>query len=156
MTVGPDGARMRAMTSADLPAVLAIENASQPTPWSEGNFRDCLQGAYRCRVAAVDGEPVGFMILSSVLDERHLLNVAVDPARQRRGLALWMLEDELDEARTASMSVMYLEVRAGNDGAQSLYRRLGFVENGRRKGYYRAGTGREDAVLMMLELLGHK
>ena len=58
MTVGPDGARMRAMTSADLPAVLAIENASQPTPWSEGNFRDCLQGAYRCRVAAVDGEPV--------------------------------------------------------------------------------------------------
>jgi ribosomal-protein-alanine N-acetyltransferase len=96
------------------------------------------------------------MILSSVLDERHLLNVAVAPARQRRGLALWMLEDELDEARTASMSVMYLEVRAGNDGAQSLYRRLGFVENGRRKGYYRAGTGREDAVLMMLELLGHK
>ena len=56
MTVGPDGARMRAMTSADLPAVLAIENASQPTPWSEGNFRDCLQGAYRCRVAAVDGD----------------------------------------------------------------------------------------------------
>ena len=104
----------------------------------------------------VDGEPVGFMILSSVLDERHLLNVAVAPARQRRGLALWMLEDELDEARTASMSVMYLEVRAGNDGAQSLYRRLGFVENGRRKGYYRAGAGREDAVLMMLELLGHK
>ena len=83
-------------------------------------------------------------------------NVAVAPARQRRGLALWMLEDELDEARTASMSVMYLEVRAGNDGAQSLYRRLGFVENGRRKGYYRAGAGREDAVLMMLELLGHK
>jgi len=156
MTVGPDGARMRAMTSADLPAVLAIENASQPTPWSEGNFRDCLRGAYRCRVAAVDGEPVGFMILSSVLDERHLLNVAVASARQRRGLALWMLEDELDEARTASMSVMYLEVRAGNDGAQSLYRRLGFVENGRRKGYYRAGTGREDAVLMMLELFGHK
>ena len=96
MTVGPDGARMRAMTSADLPAVLAIETASQPTPWSEGNFRDCLRGAYRCRVAAVDGEPVGFMILSSVLDERHLLNVAVDPTRQRRGLALWMLADELD------------------------------------------------------------
>ena len=89
MTVGPDGARMRAMTSADLPAVLAIENASQPTPWSEGNFRDCLRGAYRCRVAAVDGEPVGFMILSSVLDERHLLNVAVAPARQRRGRDRW-------------------------------------------------------------------
>lgn len=156
MTVGPEGARLRAMTSADLPAVLAIETASQPTPWSEGNFRDCLQGGYACRVAAVGNQPVGFMILSSVLDERHLLNVAVDPARQRRGLALWMLEDELEEARATSMSVMYLEVRAGNEGAQNLYRRLGFVENGCRKGYYRAGAGREDAVLMMLELLGHK
>ena len=156
MTTGPDGARLRSMTSVDLPTVMAIETASQPTPWSEGNFRDCLRDGYRCRVAVVDGEPVGFMILSSVLDETHLLNVAVDPARQRRGLALWMLEDALAQARAASMSVMYLEVRAGNEGAQCLYRRLGFIENGRRKGYYRAGAGREDAVLMMLELLGHK
>jgi len=156
MTMGPDGARLRAMTTPDLPAVMAIETTSQPTPWSEGNFRDCLRDGYRCRVAAIDGEPVGFMILSSVLDETHLLNVAVAPARQRRGLALWMLQDALEEARAASMSVMYLEVRAGNQGAQSLYQRLGFVENGRRKGYYRADARREDAVLMMLELFGHK
>ena len=80
MRVGPDGARLRAMTSLDLPAVMAIETASQPTPWSEGNFRDCLRSGYRCQVATVDGVPVAFMILSSVLDECHLLNIAVAPA----------------------------------------------------------------------------
>ena len=78
---GPWGARLRALTSADLEAVLAIEQAGQPTPWSAGNFRDCLHGGYHCRVATVDGTAVAFMILSSVLDESHLLNIAVLPVR---------------------------------------------------------------------------
>ena len=70
---GPAGARLRALTSADLDRVQAIEEASQVTPWSPGNFRDCLRSGYRCQVATVDGVPVAFMILSSVLDECHLL-----------------------------------------------------------------------------------
>ncbi len=82
---GPAGARLRALTSADLDRVQAIEEASQVTPWSPGNFRDCLRSGYRCQVATVDGVPVAFMILSSVLDECHLLNIAVAPAWQRRG-----------------------------------------------------------------------
>ncbi|MFP1679529.1 ribosomal protein S18-alanine N-acetyltransferase [Alloalcanivorax sp. C16-2] len=155
---GPAGARLRALTSADLERVQAIEEASQVTPWSSGNFRDCLRSGYRCQVATVEGMPVAFMILSSVLDECHLLNIAVAPAWQRRGLARWMLGRALAEAEAEDMAVMFLEVRAGNVGAQCLYRALGFEETGRRKGYYRTrGEGREDAVLMMAEIAGsHK
>lgn len=155
---GPAGARLRALTSADLDRVQAIEEASQVTPWSPGNFRDCLRSGYRCQVATVDGVPVAFMILSSVLDECHLLNIAVAPAWQRRGLARWMLRRALAAAEAEDMSVMFLEVRAGNQGAQRLYRELGFEETGRRKGYYRTrGEAREDAVLMMVEIAGcHK
>ncbi|ASK34820.1 ribosomal protein S18-alanine N-acetyltransferase [Alloalcanivorax mobilis] len=150
------GARLRAMTRADLPGVLAIEQACQSTPWSEGNFRDCLQSDYHCQVAAVDGVLAAFMVLSSVLDETHLLNIAVAPAFQRRGLGRWMITEALTEAVSSGITVMYLEVRASNHGARDLYQQLGFQESGRRKNYYRAGDGREDAVLMWAELAPHK
>ena len=156
MSEAPLGARLRNLTSADIDRVLAIEQACQLTPWTRGNFRDCLRSNYHCRVATVDGLPEAFMILSSVLDETHLLNIAVSPARQRRGLARWMLERALDEAVAAGMSVLYLEVRASNHGARRLYESLGFRECGRRRNYYRAVDGHEDAVLMWAELLTHK
>ena len=156
MSEAPLGARLRKLTSLDLDRVLAIEEACQLTPWTRGNFRDCLRSGYRCRVATVDGVPAAFMILSSVLDETHLLNIAVAPAWQRRGLARWMLEQALDDAQAEGMSVLYLEVRASNHGARRLYERLGFRECGRRKNYYRTTDGHEDAVLMWVELLTHK
>jgi ribosomal-protein-alanine N-acetyltransferase len=156
MSVGPAGACLRAMTSVDLKAVLAIEEICQSTPWSPGNFRDCLHSGYQCQVAAVDGEPVAFMVLSSVLDETHLLNIAVAPAWQRRGLARWMLTEALTDAVSSGITVMYLEVRASNLHAQRLYQQLGFQEAGRRRHYYRAAEGREDAVLMWAELAPHK
>lgn len=156
MSEAPLGARLRKLTSLDLDRVLAIEEACQLTPWTRGNFRDCLRSGYRCRVATVDGVPAAFMILSSVLDETHLLNIAVAPAWQRRGLARWMLERALDDALAEGMSVLYLEVRASNHGARRLYESLGFRECGRRKNYYRTVDGQEDAVLMWVELLTHK
>lgn len=128
--------RLRPLTADDLPDVLAIEEVSQPTPWSPGNFQDCLKGGYRCQLLEVAGTPVGFMVLSSVLDETHLLNIAVAPAWQRQGLARWMLTQALGEAQAEGMTVLYLEVRASNHGARRLYQSLGFRENGRRKHYY--------------------
>ncbi len=150
---------IRAMELEDLELVQAIENAAQLTPWSTSHFRDCLNNAnYLCQVV-VDGndEPVAFLILSRILDETHVLNVVVAPAWQRRGIARLMLLKAMEEARCDAMTVMYLEVRESNTGAQALYKQLGFEVCGVRKNYYRKGDGHEDAVLMQCLLSGgHK
>ena len=146
------GARLRAMAEADLPAVVAIENAAQPTPWSEAVFRDCLAGGYDCRVVEQQGELRAFVVLSSVLDEVHLLNIAVAPAAQRRGLAWAVLRELIAIYQGRDMAQLYLEVRASNQPARTLYERLGFSVIGQRRHYYRTAGGREDAILMALSL----
>ncbi len=149
---------IRAMELEDLDAVQAIENAAQLTPWSTSHFRDCLSNAnYLCQVVTHDDEPVAFLILSRILDETHVLNVVVAPAWQRRGIARLLLEQAMETARNDAMTVMYLEVRESNLGAQALYRELGFEVCGIRKNYYRKGDGHENAVLMQCLLAGgHK
>lgn len=157
MVFGADA--IRAMELEDLDAVLAIENAAQLTPWGSSHFRDCLNNAnYLCQVVVTpNDEPVGFLILSRILDETHVLNVVVAPAWQRRGIARLMLENALGHARQDAMTVMYLEVRESNVGAQALYKSLGFDVCGVRKNYYRRGEGHENAVLMQCLLSGgHK
>mgnify|MGYP001401882473 CR=1 FL=1 len=152
------GDGIRAMELEDVDAVLAIESATQLTPWSSAHFRDCLSNAnYLCQVATVDDDPVAFLILSRILDETHVLNIAVAPAWQRRGIARRLLQQALDAARADAMTVVYLEVRESNQSAQALYRQLGFETCGVRKNYYRKGEGHENAVLMQCLLSGgHK
>lgn len=151
-----DGFQLRAMYAADLLAVAAIEGASQVTPWSLAIFRDCLASHYDCRVIAQDDTVAGFAILSSVLDETHLLNIAIAPAFQRRGLALNCLSELIRDYRQRDMRFLYLEVRASNHAALALYRQLGFEVSGERKNYYLTGSGasasRENAILMTLAL----
>ncbi|MCG8393988.1 MAG: ribosomal protein S18-alanine N-acetyltransferase [Pseudomonadales bacterium] len=149
---------VRDMEQEDLEAVLAIEKATQLTPWSSPHFRDCLGNAnYLCQVVTENDEPVAFLILSRILDETHVLNIAVSPARQRRGIARALLQQAIRDARADAMSVIYLEVRESNLPAQSLYRSLGFEVCGLRKNYYRLGDGHENAVLMQCLLTsGHK
>jgi len=150
------GFQLRSMSVDDLPAVAAIEQASQVTPWTLPIFHDCHNSGYDCRVIAQDETVAGFAILSSVLDEAHLLNIAIAPAFQRRALALNTLKELIRDYRQRQMRFLYLEVRASNVAAQTLYQRLGFVISGERKNYYLAGTdasvGRENAILMTLEL----
>ena len=146
------GFQLRSMLGDDVPAVVAIEDATQPTPWTEQVFRDCFTSHYDCRVIERDGMIAGFAVLSSVLDEVHLLNIAVAPATQRRGLAWAAMRELIVDYRQRSMGFIYLEVRASNTGARGLYERLGFQVTGERKNYYRTHDGRENAILMMLTL----
>jgi [ribosomal protein S18]-alanine N-acetyltransferase len=143
---------LQSMTEANVPEVAAIERATQPTPWSEQVFRDCLSSCYDCRVICRDNQLVGFVVLSSVLDEVHLLNVAVAPAMQRRGIAWAALKQVLADYQGKDMRYLYLEVRESNTGAIALYQHLGFDSTGRRRQYYRTASGREDAILMMRAL----
>ena len=140
---------VRRMLRADLSAVHAIEEASYPFPWSRGIFADCLRVGYRCHVLTEDDVVRGYAIVSYALEESHLLNLCIHPERRRGGLAGMMLEHLLREARLASASRMFLEVRPSNRAAVGLYKRFGFRIIGRRPGYYPEEGGREDAVVMV-------
>ena len=152
MTVLHAGCLLRPMTEADLPEVVAIEEATQPTPWSAQVFRDCFSSHYDCRVVQRDSAVIGFVVFSSVLDEAHLLNIAIAPTMQRRGIAWAVLKEVIPEYQARALRYLYLEVRESNVGARTLYEQLGFQAIGQRKNYYRIHDGRENAVLMMLDL----
>ncbi|MFZ5722417.1 MAG: ribosomal protein S18-alanine N-acetyltransferase [Pseudomonadota bacterium] len=141
---------LRAMTAGDLPSVIAIERASQPVPWTEGMLRDCLRADYWNTVAVDhDGTVAGFVVLSSGGGDAHVLNIAVDPRYRRRGIARRLLASLMEAARLREADQLFLEVRAGNEPALTLYRDLGFAEVAVRRAYYpRVGGGREDAIIM--------
>lgn len=141
---------LRTMTADDLPAVLRIERASQPVPWTEGMVRDCLKATY-WRTVAVDAQDrvLAYAILTSGGGDAHVLNIVVDRAARRQGIARLLLTALMDAARLREADQLFLEVRAGNTAALTLYRDLGFAEVALRRDYYpRAGGGNEDAVIM--------
>lgn len=142
--------RLRPMTANDVPAVLRIERAGQPVPWTEGMVRDCLRADYWNTVAEdPGGEVVAFAILSSGGGDAHVLNIVVDPGRRRQGIARRLLDALMDAARERASDQLFLEVRAGNTAAITLYQDLGFAEVALRRGYYpQPGGGREDAIIM--------
>ncbi|OGT03963.1 MAG: ribosomal-protein-alanine N-acetyltransferase [Gallionellales bacterium RBG_16_57_15] len=146
---------LRAMTRADVDAVLAIEQAVQRFPWTRGNFTDALDSGYLCRVdEAENGGIRGYAILMPAADEAELLNIGVAAAQQRKGLGRAILAEMLDVARARQLRRVFLEVRPSNAAAIALYRSAGFGETGVRRDYYRNEDGSEDAVTMACELTG--
>jgi len=93
---------------------------------------------------------VGFAVASVLAPESELELIAVCPEAQRRGVARRLFEDLAAELSAAGAAEVNLEVRAGNRAALGLYRKLGFVESGRRKGYYQNPV--EDALQLRLGL----
>lgn len=154
MSVAPDAPPpfLRRMTEDDLPRVLAIERAAYEFPWSETIFRDCLKVGYPAWLYVDDDVVHGYVIMSVGAGEGHLLNLCVDPASQGRGIGTVLLCTMIKMARILRLSRLFLEVRESNRRAQRLYRRHGFSEVGRRRRYYPARDGREDALVMALGL----
>ncbi|MBP8614198.1 MAG: ribosomal protein S18-alanine N-acetyltransferase [Firmicutes bacterium] len=142
------------MTPKDLDEVLAIESQSYPTPWSrrafESELRDNVYAHYF--VARHEDQIVGYFGMWIILDEAHITNIAVSPKMRRQGIGEQMLRFAFDKARELGASRMTLEVRVSNHQAQNLYRKLGFVERGIRKGYYTDTN--EDALIMWKDDLG--
>lgn len=143
-----DALWLGAMRRKHLRQVVRIETACYPRPWSSALFLSELaqRGSRRYMVAMVGPLVVGYAGMMLVVDEGHITNVAVDPLWWGRGVAAWLLLDQARAAPGLGVAHLTLEVRAGNDRAQALYRRFGFAPVGVRKGYY-AETG-EDAVVM--------
>lgn len=140
---------LRTMTSADIPAVHAIERQVQWAPWSTAIFRASLGPRYIARVAvSASATILGYALCDSVLDECTLHNIGVSPLYQRQGIGRALLQALLAYYQQQKMSAMFLEVRRSNQTAYRLYHQLGFVEVGCRKNYYPTADGKEDALLM--------
>ena len=142
----------RRMTADDLEVVIAIENEVYPHPWTRGNFYDSLNAGYHCWIMELTGEIVGYGVVSIGADEAHLLNLGIAAQWQRRGLGREMLKFLIQLARDFFAHKIYLEVRPSNIGGRRLYASAGFDEIATRRGYYPAHRGREDAVVMELNL----
>jgi ribosomal-protein-alanine N-acetyltransferase len=146
---------LRAMAVGDVDAVLGVEVRAYAHPWSRGNFIDSLAAGYSARLSRDDdGAVLAYFIAMPGVGELHLLNLTVAPECQGRGLGRALLDAVVAEARTLPASRLLLEVREGNARARRLYAASGFAELGRRRGYYPARQGREDAIVMGLALEG--
>jgi len=142
----------RYMTESDLEAVLEIERLSNPFPWTEQNFIDCLRRDYYCLIQIHSDGVSGFAIQSIALDEAHLLNIGVSSNKRRQGLGSDLLEKIIYASETMGSNKIFLEVRVSNAAATNLYLDFGFKQIGVRKDYYRLPEGKEDALLMSKSL----
>jgi ribosomal-protein-alanine N-acetyltransferase len=145
------GLKLRTMGPEDVDEVYALECSVFPHPWSHGNFTDSLASGYDAWVLREEatGSLAGYFLLMYAVDEAHLLDVAVAAGRQRAGLGRWLLDRIAARARSMGMVSVLLEVRPTNERALQVYQRYGYLQIGRRKGYYPAHEGkREDAIVM--------
>jgi ribosomal-protein-alanine N-acetyltransferase len=138
---------IRELDLSDLNAIEAIEKRAYPTPWSRSMFASELAKPTSICLGAFEGEDlVGYVINSRYVDAWHVMNVAVAPDHQRRGIATRMLEHLFDLTRDDERRGYTLEVRVSNEEAIGLYGKLGFEPRGIRRGYYT--DNREDALIM--------
>jgi ribosomal-protein-alanine N-acetyltransferase len=143
---------IRPMMEMDLPEVAAIEQKSYAFPWSENIFRDCLRVGYTCRALDLAGQIIGYGVMSLGAGEAHILNLCVREEFRIVGFGRRLLEHMLERAAASGISEAFLEVRPSNLAAIRLYQRLGFEQIGVRRGYYQAPDGREDAIVLKLDL----
>ncbi len=141
------------MNASDLDAVTSLEATLQVFPWSRGNFEDSLNAGYGVWVARLGGNLIGFSVVMSVIDEAHLLAIGICKRYQGQGFGARMLRHAMHCAHQGGASKLFLEVRPSNERAVALYRHFGFQEIGRRRDYYPAVVGREDALVFDKELV---
>ena len=134
----------------DIPAMLRIEQRSNPVPWSRQLFAKELERREGATIVATDGdEVVGFLACAGQGDAWHILNVTVDPDHRRRGLGGMLVDGIISLLDGRPYDRYTLEVRVSNDAAIRLYRGRGFVDSGVRPRYY--SDNREDALIMWRE-----
>ena len=137
------------MTAAHLDSVCAIENACFAHPWSRQSIEAELDNETSLFYVAVeDGQVVGYIGMSFVLDEGYIYNVAVKADCRKNGVGSALIQTLVTHCRKNNFAFLTLEVRESNAPARSLYEKFGFIKVGERKNYYSDPT--ENAVLMTL------
>lgn len=145
---------LRQAVPGDAPRLAAVDSRTSSTPQSEASYVAWCrgEGVERVLVAENAGDVTGFLVYACVLDEGSIYNIAVDPVWRGRGTGRFLLLAVLDIMRSGGIQTCLLEVRESNVAARRLYDSLGFRVDGRRRGYYPADGGREDALLMSMAL----
>jgi ribosomal-protein-alanine N-acetyltransferase len=159
--------RVRRATPADIPAMAQIERASPNSAhWSHEHYRSLFETAPESfgylvwvaedpelksvTVSAPTSSIVAYLAVQCVDRDWELQYIVVAKKSRRRGLATLLLNKLIGHARANNASAIFLEVRASNQSARALYRKMGFKETGVRNGYYPDPP--EDAILCRLSL----
>ena len=142
----------REISLRDLDGIVQIERAVNPFPWGEEALRDTITSSGHHLMSLREGRAVGFLLSSFVLDEAQLLLIGVSPDWQGVGVGGQLLKELINRSQDQGRKLIYLEVRSGNERAIRLYRSLGFIDIGVRRDYYPGLVGREDAIVMSLQI----
>jgi [ribosomal protein S18]-alanine N-acetyltransferase len=144
---------IRKMTLEDLEQVVAIDQASFSLPWPPRSFQFELTDnpASRCWVVEADGRIAAMLVTWLIVDEIHIATIATHPDYRQRGFGKELLLHVLRSSKLEGAVSSFLEVRESNSAALQMYRKFGFLESGRREGYYKDNN--EAAILMSLEHL---
>lgn len=132
----------------DIDSVVEVENDCFSIPWSKDSFVQEITKNHLAfyLVAKVDEKAVGYIGVWKIMNEGHITNVAVHSAFRRQGIGERLISELLSLCEKNEMDCFTLEVRETNEPAKALYRKFGFYEIGRRKGYYQDNG--EDAIIM--------
>jgi [ribosomal protein S18]-alanine N-acetyltransferase len=143
----------RKMTLDDLEQVVAIDQVSFSLPWPPRSFKFELTDnpASRPWVAELDGRIIAMLVAWLIVDEIHIATIATHPDFRKQGIGGKLLAFTLQSAKEEGAVSSFLEVRESNAAALKIYHKFGYVESGRREGYYKDND--EDAILMTLESL---
>ena len=155
-----NGFSISRMTEHDLLEVVEIEEESGLSRWGwaayyaelQGNNRDLMlvARAPKSKAPRVSHTLAGYIVARIGANELHINNVAVRERYRRQGIGLNLLDRILEEGRRRGVEVAFLELRAGNTAALSLYKKCGFSLTSRRKRYYSEPP--EDALVMTVQL----
>ncbi len=153
MSERPETWTIRLAERRDVPALLEIEEAQFPEPWSRGMLLDELGNVAtrRYTVAVEGGVVLGYLGVMFVLDELHVNTIGVRPGAEGRGVATSLLDEAWADAAARGVTRATLEVAVSNTRAQALYARYGFAPVGVRKNYYE--KTHEDALVLWADLV---
>jgi len=144
-------ALIRPASFDDISSIVEIENKTNQMPWSKAQFLSSMEVGHYSVVMHKDSDILGFAIYSPIIPESHLLNIAIDPAYQGKGLGDKLLQQIILQNRTIGVKTISLEVRVSNLPAINLYEKRGFHKDAIRPNYY-SGSPKEDALLMSLKI----
>ena len=138
------------MNQSHVAQVAELEKICFSDPWSENSVASELNNKLALWLVAEEGDRVaGYIGSQTVLDETDMMNVAVHPDHRRKRIGEALVLQLVEELKMLGSRCLTLEVRASNASAIALYEKLGFVQIGRRKNYYR--NPREDALILRKE-----